>query len=159
MLEQVREAGTWLQGLPVRAAVSHRLLADLGVIVVEVHRVLRVQDFDALGLTADARIKAHGQLHGLVIHACAFPGWDDFGSFLWQIRFVRDHHRKIEGVALAADSQFMSLAPRLSEHLVKAEVKSFGFEDLEAAVAWTGEGAGRSSASILMHDTPAESTA
>jgi hypothetical protein len=135
---QLREAGEWLQGLPVRAPVSHRLLADLGVIVVEVNQALRVEDFNALSLTADEWINAHGELQGMVFHALEFPGWDDYGSFFRHMRFVHDYHRKIERIALAADSKFMSLAPRLAEHFVMAEVKSFEYEALEAATAWAG---------------------
>lgn len=146
--QQLREAAEWLQSLPVSGPVSHRLLPDLGVIVVEVNRALRGQDFDALSLTADARIQAHGELQGLVIHTRAFPGWDDFGSFRRHIRFVSDHHRKIDKVALAADGRFMNLAARLGEHFAKAEVKTFGYDGLEAAVAWAGNGATPHSATI-----------
>src|ERR1019366_2028637 len=38
----------WLGSLPEGAAVSHRLLPESGVIVVEVTQALRAQDFDAL---------------------------------------------------------------------------------------------------------------
>ncbi len=37
-----------------RPAVSHRLLPESGVIMGEVKRALRAQDFDALAFTADA---------------------------------------------------------------------------------------------------------
>jgi hypothetical protein len=136
----------WLRSLSDGSAVSHRLLPESGVIVVEVEGALRAQDFDALALTADAWIEAHGDLHGLVIHAREFPGWENLGGFLRHMRFVRDHHRKVERIALAADSKLATLAPRLAEHFVKAEVKSFGYDELERAIEWaknpTGPGAG-----------------
>jgi hypothetical protein len=135
----------WLRSLPNGAAVSHRLLPDSGVIVVEVNGALRAQDFDDLALTADTWIEAHGNLNGLVIHAREFPGWENLGSFLRHIRFVRDHHRKVQRIALAADSTLATLAPRLSEHFVKVEVKGFGYDELEPAIEWaripTGPGA------------------
>jgi hypothetical protein len=132
------EAIEWLGSLPEGPAASHRLLSDTGVIVVEVKQALRAQDFDALALTADTWIEAHGELRGLVIHAREFPGWENLGSLLRHLRFVRDHHRKIERIALAADSKLASLAPRLGQHFVRAEVKSFGYDELEGAVAWAG---------------------
>jgi hypothetical protein len=126
----------WLGSLPDGTAFSHRLIPEAGVIVAEVKGALRAQDFDALALTADTWIEAHGDLHGLVIHAREFPGWENLGSFLRHIRFVRDHHRKVKRIALAADSKLATLAPRLGEHFVKAEVKSFGYDELESAIGW-----------------------
>jgi len=126
----------WLSSLPGSSSTSHRVLADLGVIVVEVENPLRVQDFDALATTANAWIEAHGKLPGIVIHAHAFPGWENISGLLHHIQFVRDHHRKIERVALAADSKWATLAPRIAEHFVQAEVKSFAYDALESAAAW-----------------------
>ena len=132
------KAVDWLRSVPEGSGISFRLLADSGVMVVEVKEALRAHDFDALALTADTWIEAHGKLHGLVIHCHEFPGWENLRSVFRHVRFVREHHRKVERVALAADSKLASLAPHLAEHFVQAEVKSFGYEQLEAAVAWAG---------------------
>jgi hypothetical protein len=126
----------WLGSLPEVAAISHRLLPDSGVIVVEVKQPLRSQDFDALAVTADTWIEAHGSLQGLVIHAREFPGWENFGSLLRHLRFVRDHHRKVKRIALAADAKLATLAPKIGEHFIQAEVKSFGYDALDTAIAW-----------------------
>lgn len=134
---QLAESVEWLRTLPEGPAVSHRL-TDSGVLVVEVNHALRAQDFDALAATADAWIDSHGALQGLVIHAREFPGWENLGSLVRHIRFVRDHHRRVHRVALASDSRLADLAPRLGEHFVEAEVKRFGYNELDAAVAWAG---------------------
>jgi hypothetical protein len=126
----------WLGSLPEVAAISHRLLPDSGVIVVEVKQALRSQDFDALAVTADTWIEAHGSLQGLVIHAREFPGWENLGSLLRHLQFVRDHHRKVKRIALAADAKLASLAPKIGEHFIQAEVKSFGYDALDTAIAW-----------------------
>ncbi|MGE5276507.1 MAG: STAS/SEC14 domain-containing protein [Acidobacteriota bacterium] len=146
----------WLGSLPEGAGVSHRLLPELGVIVVEVREALRAQDFDALSATADSWIEAHGDLNGIVIHAREFPGWENLGSFLRHVRFVRNHHQKVKRIALAADSKLASLAPRFGEHFVKAEVKGFGYGDLETAVAWAGGGPGPDAAARPDGARPAE---
>jgi hypothetical protein len=138
------QAVGWLVSLPEGAAVSHRLLADSGVIVVEVKQALRAQDFDALALTADTWIEAHGNLQGLVIHAREFPGWENLGSFLRHVRFVRDHHQEVKRIAFAADSKLAHLAPGIAEHFIKAEVKSFGYDELDTAIAWAAGTAARS---------------
>ena len=137
----------WLVSLPEGAAVSHRLLPDSGVIVVEVKQALRAQDFDALALTADTWIEAHGNLQGLVIHAREFPGWENWGSFLRHVRFVRNHHREVKRIAFAADSKLASLAPGIAEHFIQAEVKSFGYDELDTAIAWAAGSASRKAAS------------
>jgi hypothetical protein len=126
----------WLRSLPRETGVVHRLLPEKGVIVVDVKGALHAGDFDALALTADAWIESHGPLQGIVIHARAFPGWENFGSFVRHVQFVRDHHRKIQRIALAAEGKLAGLAPRLGEHFIEAEVKSFGYDQLEAAIAW-----------------------
>jgi SpoIIAA-like len=131
-------AGAWLASLPEGAAVSTRLIPEAGVMVVEVKQPLRAQDFEAMTLTADTWIEAHGRLDGLVIHAREFPGWENIGAFVRHVRFVRDHHRRIGRIALAVDSRLAALAPRIAEVFVKAEVKEFAFGDLDGAIAWAG---------------------
>jgi len=126
----------WLSSLPEGPGVSHRLVPESGLVVVEVTEPLRAQDFDALAATADAWLATHDALQGVVIHAREFPGWENIGSLLRHIRFVRDHHRRVRRVALAADSKLANLAPRLAEHFVRAEVKSFGYDELDEAIAW-----------------------
>jgi hypothetical protein len=133
-----QEAIAWLASLPEGAAIAHRLLPESGVIVVEVTQALRAQDFDALAFTADTWIEDHGSLQGLVIHAREFPGWQNLGSFLRHVRFVRDHHLKVKRIAFAAETKMASLVPRIAELFVHAEVQSFGYDELDRAVAWAG---------------------
>ncbi len=136
-------AVAWLSSLPEKAAISHRLIPESGVLVVEIRQPLRAQDFDALAVTADSWIEAHGELRGLVVHTREFPGWENVGGAIRHMCFIRDHQRKIERVALASDSQLASLAPRLAEHFVSAEVQNFAYDALEAATAWAAGGRGR----------------
>jgi hypothetical protein len=133
------DAVAWLQSLPQPAGVSHRLLADRGVIVVEVTQALRARDFDELTVTADTWIEANGDLQGLVIHARRFPGWENLGGLIRHVRFVRDHHRKIKRIAIAADGELATLGPRIGEHFVQAEVRSFAYDALDAAIAWAAD--------------------
>jgi hypothetical protein len=135
-LKERAGAIAWLGSLPHEVGVRHRLLTERGVLVIEPLGALHVQDFDALALTVDPWIEAHGKLEGIVIHTRAFPGWENVGSFLRHVQFIRDHHRRVKRVALAADSKATTLVPRLGEHFVDAEVKPFAFDQLDAAVAW-----------------------
>lgn len=128
----------WLRTLADRATVDERIIPETGVLVVDVSQPLRAQDFDAIALTADTWIEAHGKLNGFVIHARHFPGWENFGALMKHIRFVRDHHRKIARIAVAADSTMASVAPSIAEHFVKADVKAFRYDELDRAIEWAG---------------------
>ncbi len=141
------KAVSWLRSLPESATVLQRLLPDLGIIVVEVKQALRAQDFDSLAFTADAWIEAHGDLQGLVIHAREFPGWENLGGFLRHVRFVREHYRKVKRIALAVDSKLASLAPKIAEHFIQAEIKSFGYDELDSAIQWAAGRAAQKAAS------------
>jgi hypothetical protein len=134
--EDLAKAAEWLQSLPASPAVLHHLLPDLGVLVVEVERALRAQDFDALALTVDPWVEAHGDLHGVVIHARKFPGWENFGGFFRHVQFVRRHERKVKRIALVMDGELASLGPSIGEHFVHAELKGFAYAELAAAITW-----------------------
>ncbi|TSB22876.1 STAS/SEC14 domain-containing protein [Streptomyces sp. NBC_01525] len=141
--QEREEALRWLASLPAGPGVSHRLLPDSHVLVVEVEHPLRAQDFDALALTVDTWLETHDELTGAVVHAREFPGWENVGSLLRHARFVRDHHRQVRRVALAADSRLAGLAPHLANHFVQADVRRFGYDELDDAVAWAANPAGR----------------
>jgi len=133
-----QEAIDWLVS-PFSPSVTFRMMPERGVLVVEPHGRLQVQDFDALDAAADTWIEsAEGLLKGIVVHAHQFPGWDNLGSVLRHLRFVRDHHRKIRRVALAVDGTVAQITPALVDHFVQAEVKQFSAADLEAAIVWAG---------------------
>ena len=131
-----QEALAWLRGPAEGARLMHRLLPEVGVLVVEPGGPLRPEDFDALALTVDPWIEAHGTLRGLVVHAREFPGWENVAGFLRHLRFVRDHHRKVRKIALAASGRLAEWAPKLAEHFVDAEVRHFGYDELDRAIAW-----------------------
>jgi hypothetical protein len=135
---QWQEALVWLAS-EAHGGLAHRWIAERGVLVVEPHGPLRSEDFDALALSVDPWIEAHGTLRGLVVHAQEFPGWENLGSLLRHLRFVRNHHRKIRRVALCAGGKLASLVPRLSEHFLAAEIRQFDYDELDRGVAWAGD--------------------
>jgi hypothetical protein len=130
------KAVAWLGSLPHQVGVSHRLLADKGVLEIDAKHALHAQDFDALAMTVDPWIESHKELHGIVIHAHAFPGWENLGSLIRHVQFVRDHQQKVKRIALAADGMLAGLGPRIGEHFVRAEVKGFAYDQVDMAVAW-----------------------
>ncbi|MFJ9865737.1 STAS/SEC14 domain-containing protein [Streptomyces sp. NPDC101165] len=138
------EALHWLVSLPEGPGVSHQLLPESKVLVVEVEQPLRAQDFDALAQTVDSWLETHDELAGVVVHARDFPGWENIGSLLRHVRFVRDHHRKVRRVALAADSKLAGLVPHIANHFVQSEARQFGYAQLDDALAWAASPPDRS---------------
>lgn len=129
-------AVAWLAAEPSAQHLSFRLLTDRGVVVLEPRGPLAVEDFDAVALTVDPWIEAHGRLHGLVLRADQFPGWENLGGLARHVRFVREHHRRIERVALVGDAALFDVAPRFAEHFIAAELKHFAHDRLDDAIAW-----------------------
>ena len=127
----------WLSS-PVTARLSHRLVRESGVLVVQPVAPLCPEDFDAVAMTVDPWIEAHGALQGLVVHLREFPGWEDFGAFIRHVQFVREHHLQVRRVALVADGRLAHLMPKLGEHFIKAELKHFRYDELSLAIAWAG---------------------
>ena len=50
--------------------------------------------------------------------------------------FVRDHHRKIERVAVVTDSAILAFAPKIAEHFAHPEIKAFRSHERANALAW-----------------------
>ncbi len=137
--DQWQEAVDWLSSPEKRATLTHQLIEDKGVLVVEPHGALKSEDFDALSTATDPWLESHGKLHGVVVRTKEFPGWENLAGFVRHMSFVGNHHRKVERVALCSDAKVAQLAPKLAEHFVKAELKSFPYDDKDAAVAWASE--------------------
>lgn len=121
--------------------VDFELMKDKGVLVVRPDGPLRSDDFRRIAQAVDPFILANGMLNGLMIEAPAFPGWESFEAFLDHLRFVRDHQRNIERIAVATASPLLGLAPRIAEHFAHPEFRVFGDGETDGALAWLASGA------------------
>ncbi len=116
--------------------LSHELDRDKGILIVRPEGPLEQSDFERLAKEVDPFIESRGQLHGLLISAKVFPGWQDFAALVSHLKFVRNHHQHIKKVAAVSDSGFLTIMPRIANHFVDAKVKHFNFEDRERALEW-----------------------
>jgi hypothetical protein len=131
------EALDWLAS-PIRGTVVHKLLHEVGVLVVEPSQALGPEDFDAIADTVDPWLEREGRLRGIVVHARKFPGWQNIGGFFRHLRFIRDHHRHIGRIAVAVDGVLADAGPGLADYFVEAEIKHFGYDRLDDAIRWAG---------------------
>ena len=109
---------------------------DDGIAVLEPQGALTQKDFEVAAAVIDPFIERHGKLHGVMIHTKDFPGWDSFTAMLTHLKFVRDHHTRLERVAMVTDSLVGDLAETLTGHFVQAEVKHFRFNEFKQARLW-----------------------
>jgi len=106
------------------------------ILYVRPKSALQQSDFATLAQQVDPHIESTGGLAGLIIEAPTFPGWDSFGAMVAHFRFVRDHHKRIEKVAVVTDSALGNLAEHLAAHFVSAKIRHFPAGEIEAARRW-----------------------
>lgn len=116
--------------------LEYTIVKPEGIVVLAPKAALTQEDFVGLSKTVDAYLADHPKIHGMLIHAKSFPGWETFAGFVAHIRFARDHHQKVERVALVTDSPVAGVAEALVKHFTAAEIKRFPFADYDTALAW-----------------------
>ena len=114
---------------------------DSRVATLEPEGSLSAADFQAAASAIDPVIEKYGQLSGIIIRTRSFPGWDSFAALTSHLQFVKDHHRHIARVALVTDSAAGDFAKKIASHFLKAEIRSFSFQDSNKARAWIVENA------------------
>lgn len=119
--------------------VEHDLMRADGILMIRPQGRLEATDFEKLAQEIDPYIEANGKLNGLLIDAESFPGWKDFAALIAHFKFIRDHHRKIQKVAVVTDGSFLSVAPRFASHFVQADVRHFSRAQRDEALAWLRE--------------------
>ncbi|MEO7129584.1 MAG: STAS/SEC14 domain-containing protein [Rhodoferax sp.] len=107
-----------------------------GILVLRPSAPLSKEDFSGLSAVVDAYLSEHARLHGVMVHAKGFPGWENFGAFTAHMHFVREHHKQVERIAVATDSPLASIAELLAKHFTSAEIRHFPFADNAKALEW-----------------------
>jgi hypothetical protein len=120
--------------------IKFDLLRDRSILLVTPDGPLERADFEQLAKEVDPFIAANGRLVGVMIQAKSFPGWESFGALVSYLKFVADHHRKIERIAAVTDSGFLKIVPRIASHFVQANIRHFDFGEKDRALAWLETG-------------------
>lgn len=116
--------------------IRFELLSDAGVLVVEPKGALSAEDFREISGGIDPYIREKGKLTGLLIEAASFPGWDSFGALIEHLKFVHDHHRNIDRVAIVTDDAFLKIAPTIAQHFAHPEIRVFASGERVKALEW-----------------------
>ena len=116
--------------------IESHLDTENSILHVRPTSALEQADFAKLAEKVDPYIESSGGLRGLIVAVSSFPGWQSFAALVAHFRFVRDHHRRIEKIAVVTDSAIGNLAEHLASHFVAARIKRFHAGELEAAKVW-----------------------
>jgi hypothetical protein len=120
--------------------LNFELLRDRSILIVSPSGPLEKADFEHLAKEVDPFIASKGKLVGLMIYTETFPGWESFGALVSHLKFVADHHQRIERIAAVTDSGILKVMPRIADHFVEAQVKHFEFREKDRALAWLEAG-------------------
>ena len=113
---------------------------DQRILLITPSGPLEKNDFEQLAKEIDPIIAPNGKLVGVLIYAQAFPGWKSFGALVSHMKFVADHHRQIERIAVVTNSACLKIVPRIAGYLVHPEIKHFNFAEKDRALAWLETG-------------------
>ncbi len=116
--------------------LNFSILEPEGVLVLKPDAPLQQEDFTALTATVGAYLAKHGKLHGALVYAKKFPGWDHVSGFTAHMHFVREHRTKVERIAVVTDSIIADVAESIAKFFTSAEIKRFHFAEYNAALAW-----------------------
>ena len=119
--------------------LNHELRLDDGLLVLRPDGPLEASDFAIVQNLVDAYLAKSGTLRGVLIHADhGFPGWNDFAALVAHLKFVKEHHRYIEKIAVVVDGGLAAIMPSIANHFVAAQVKRFDLAHEAAAWDWLG---------------------
>jgi len=110
-------------------------LADRKILVITANGPIAKADFDKFA----ERVEEESTTR-LMIKAASFPGWESFEAFLAHLKFISEHHRQIERIAMVTDSAFLKVMPRIAGLLVHPKIRQFDVGETDEATAWLETG-------------------
>lgn len=106
------------------------------VVVLEPKETLTKEDFILASNRIDKYIQEVGSIKGLIIKSKDFPYWDSFGALVSHLKFVHNHHEKIEKLAFVTDSSLVEFIEPIVKHFVHPEVREFDYDEADEAINW-----------------------
>lgn len=116
--------------------LNYSIMKPEGILLLRPSAPLSKDDFSSLSAEVDAYLAGHARLHGVMIQAKGFIGWENFGGFTAHMHFAREHHKKVERIAVVTDSHLAGVAEMMGKHFTSAEFRHFPFADDAKALEW-----------------------
>lgn len=132
--------------------LTHELRAGDGILILRPEGALQASDFTSLTTLVDGHLERGGKLRGVLISGKSFPGWENLDGLIAHLKFVRNHHSRIDQVAIVADGLVARLMPRVASHFVHARLQHF--DDEGSAMSWLGLAPGQGSQGLDKEQVP-----
>jgi len=100
---------------------------------------ITAKDFKYLGKLMDSYLERKKDLKGLVIDTSEFTGYESFNSFITHFKFVKEHQKYIEKLAILTDSDLILIAEKLGGLFIHAKIERFKLTDIDKAFKWVGK--------------------
>lgn len=114
----------------------HRLNRRKGVLTIKPKGELDRGQFELITREVDSYLKEHHKLNGVLLEAAHFQGWQNFAALSTHLKFIKNHHRSVEKIAVVTGDAVMNAIPRIAEHFIRAEVKVFKAAHRSRALRW-----------------------
>lgn len=134
--------------------LNYELRHEEGILVLHPEGPLEAADFTTLASQVDNYLEGHGKLRGVLIHARSFPGWKNFAAMLAHLKFLKQHIKRIEMVAVVADGAIAGFMPNIANHFVHAQIRHFEFPREDAAWDWLSQSGSAQKNSDACPDQP-----
>lgn len=106
------------------------------LLIVTTDGPLEEEDFTRFAAQIDTGGASGEKPNRLMIVAASFPGWESFEAFLVHLKFVIEHHKQIEKIAVVSDSDFLKVMPRIGSLFVHPKIRQFEIARKDEASAW-----------------------
>jgi hypothetical protein len=122
--------------------LDYNLDQTSGILALEPKGSLTVDDFKALTADVDAYLAGHDNLTGILLTVAHFPGWESFAALVQHMRFVRDHQKRINRIALLTDNSVLKIPPAVAAHFAHPDFRVFASGNRAAAMNWLKDAQG-----------------
>ena len=99
---------------------------------------LKAGDFSGIAPRIDALIQEKGTIL-LFLDGTLFKGWDNIVAAQEHFTFVKNHHAKVEKIAVIAGNPWQHWLAAFANLFVHPDIKVFEPKDISAALQWITE--------------------
>jgi len=96
---------------------------------------LKADDFRQIAPQIESLIQQHGTIR-LLIDGCGFRGWENIAAFESHAGFIKNHHRRIERVAVIAAHDWQHWLIGAVRMFLHPEVRAYDKSHESEALRW-----------------------
>ena len=109
--------------------------ASNGLIEATVTGQLRADDFGSVAPQVDKFIEQHDKV-SVLLDLTGFHGWEDVAAARTHFRFIKDHHKRIERIAVVANKTWQHWIAAVIGTFISAKEKCFDANQKDEARNW-----------------------